>query len=132
MRDHPTPGVAVGYTKQHPDALEDGYSMENTFLLAPWGTAGGGAYSTVGDLQRFWLGLADGKIAGERGFSMVLSEYDETAGTPDGETARAGGGPGVMAIVLFNPGQRRFAVVLSNFDSEELVSQVMDRFEGGR
>jgi len=131
MRDHPTPGVAVGYTKQHPDAVEDGYSMENTFLLAPRGTAGGGAYSTVGDLQRFWLGLADGEIAGERGFNMVLSEYDESAGTPNGETARAGGGPGVMAVVLFNPRERRFAAVLSNFDSE-LVSQVIERLEGGR
>ena len=131
MRDQPARGVAVGYTKQHPDAVEEGYSMENTFLLAPRGTAGGGGYSTVEDLQRFWLGLADGKIAGERGFSMVLGEYDETAGTPRGETVRAGGGPGVMAVILFNPGERRFAAVLSNFDSE-LVSQVIERFEDRR
>ena len=131
MRDQPTRGVAVGYTKQHPDAVEEGYSMENTFLLAPRGTAGGGAYSTAEDLKRFWLGLADGQIAGQRGFSMVMSEYDEEAGIPRGETARAGGGPGVMAVVLFSPQERRLAVVLSNLDTE-LIDQIIRRLGGGR
>ncbi len=36
-----------------------------------------------------------------------------------------------MAVILFNPGERRFAAVLSNFDSE-LVSQVIERFEDRR
>ena len=130
MKDQPTRGVAVGYTRQHPHATEEGYTMENTFLLAPRGTAGGGAYSTAQDLQRFWLGLADGRLAGARGFSMVMSEYDDEAGIPRGETARAGGGPGVMAVILFAPQERRFAAVLSNLDSE-LVEEISRRLGDG-
>ncbi len=129
--DYPTPGLAIGYTKEHPDAVEDGYSMENTFLLAPRGTAAGGAYSTVEDLQRFFLGLVDGRILDDRGLSMTLGGYGEATGVPKGVTVRAGGGPGIRAVVLFDPQARRLAAVLSNYDTD-LISQIIERLESAR
>ncbi len=130
LRDEVVPGVAIGYTSDHPYAEAPGYVMENTFLLAPRGTAAGGAYSTVEDLERFFRGLVGGGLLDVGAAGMVLSEYDEAAGAPAGAVALAGGAPGVSALVVFDPRSDRFAAVLANQDSEA-VSAIGRRLERG-
>ncbi len=93
-RDEVAPRVAIGYASEHPFLDGAPYSRENTFLLAPKGTAAGGAFSTGADLQRFWLGLVDGDLLPVGQAAMVLRDFEDNARMPDGTLALAGGAPG--------------------------------------
>jgi hypothetical protein len=57
------------------------------------------------------------ELLGGTGSNMVMGDYDEGEGTPDGANIYAGGAPGVSAIVVLKPDTREIDVVLSNVDS---------------
>ena len=86
-------------------------------MLAPKGTAAGGAFSTAADLQRFWLGLVDGDLLPAAQSTMVLRGYEDDATMPQGRMALAGGAPGVLTVLFLNPATRDFSVALCNYDT---------------
>lgn len=127
-RDAIAPNVAIGYAREHPFLAGEPYSRENTFILAPKGTAAGGAFSTARDLLRFNLALVDGELLPVEQAAMVFTGYEEGAGLPDGTMGLAGGAPGVITVFYFNPVARDFAIALCNYDTD-LAEEVLRHLE---
>ncbi len=130
-RDAATPNRAVGWTREDGGALRS-----NRDALPGRGSAAGGGYSTLRDLERFTLALRDHRLVGDAWTTWVL-------GGPvpaDGETGRAGppargglgvagGTAGVNAALEFDLGAGTCVVVLANLDppaAEDLAGVIAD------
>lgn len=107
--------------------------------VAPWGNPSGGAYSTVGDLQRFADALLDNKLLGPEMTRSVISgkvpmsngeaevAYGFTDGTFNGVriVGHGAGAPGLGAAIDIYPDRRYVVVVLANYDGA--LDPVRDR-----
>jgi CubicO group peptidase (beta-lactamase class C family) len=95
--DEPLPARATGYTRHGKDG-ELAAPVPNTDSLPGRPSSAGGAFSTAGDLLRFWQALLADKLLSPRWTSwMVNDSFD------DPRRARAigvgGGAPGVNAAI---------------------------------
>jgi CubicO group peptidase (beta-lactamase class C family) len=107
--------------------------------VVPWGNPSGGAYSTVGDLQRFAEALLDNKLLSPAMTATVLDgkvrmsnggaevAYGFIDGTVNGVriVGHGGGAPGVAAAVDIYPDLGYVVVILANYDGA--VDPVRDK-----
>src|SRR5262245_29143984 len=120
-------------------AQPDGTLADNSAVV-PWGNPSGGAYSTVGDLQRFCQALLSNELLGADLTGTVLAGkvtipgpggvktgYGFTDATMNGVriVGHGGGAPGVAAAVDIYPDLDYIVVVLANYDGG--VTQVQNR-----
>jgi CubicO group peptidase (beta-lactamase class C family) len=114
-------------------------SVTDNSNVVPWGNPSGGAYATVGDLQRFAEALLanellsaemtttvlDGKVPMSNGAAEVA--YGFTDGTVNGVriVGHSGGAPGVAAAVDIYPDLGHVVVILANYDGA--VDPVRDK-----
>lgn len=116
--DEPTPNRAVGYTR------EGGALRTNHDQLPGRGSAAGGGYTTLRDLERFTVALGGHRLLGSAWTAWVLGADAPAPGeraAPEAEQARgglgvAGGTAGVNAALEFDLGSRTCVVVLANLD----------------
>jgi CubicO group peptidase (beta-lactamase class C family) len=115
--------TAIGYTAA-------GGRLTDNSDLVPWGNPSGGAYSTVGDLQRFAEALLDNKLLGPEMTTTVMEgkvlmsngaakvAYGFTDGTINGVriVGHGAGAVGVGAAVDIYPDLGYVVVVLANYD----------------
>lgn len=98
--------------------------------VVPWGNPSGGAYATVGDLQRFARALLDNELLGAKMTETVVDGkvsmsggnaevgYGFTDGAINGVrvVGHGGGAPGVGASIDIYPDLGYVVVVLANYD----------------
>jgi CubicO group peptidase (beta-lactamase class C family) len=140
----PEPGDAPSTVTPPPHSSDDapddaaGGLTDNTDTV-PWSNPSGGAYSTLGDLQRFAEALLDnqllspqmtattmdGKVAMSSGDAEVA--YGFTDGTINGVriVGHGAGAPGVGAAIDIYPDLGYVVVVLTNYDGA--LDPVRDR-----
>lgn len=133
-----TDNTARGYMRddgQAPSTPESGGPSGPTDTLVdnsdvvPWGNPSGGAYSTVGDLQRFSDALLGHELLGPELTTTVLAgkepgpggaqnAYGFLDGTMNGVrvVGLSGGAPGVEAAVDIVPDLGYVVVILANYD----------------
>ncbi len=130
---HDTDNTAIGYTAGPAGSLTDNSDV------VPWGNPSGGAYSTVGDLQRFAEALLDNKLLSPAMTATVLDgkvrmsnggaevAYGFIDGTVNGVriVGHGGGAPGVAAAVDIYPDLGYVVVILANYDGA--VDPVRDK-----
>jgi CubicO group peptidase (beta-lactamase class C family) len=117
----------------------DGQLADNSGVV-PWGNPSGGAYSTVGDLQRFGEALLDNGLLGPELTTTVLAGKVDIPGAGGARTAygftdgsangvrivgHGGGAPGVSAGIDIYPDLGYVVVVLANYDGA--ATSVQDR-----
>jgi len=108
--------AALGY-------LDDGRT--NIFMAPVRGSGDGGAFTTVGDVQKFWAALMAGKIVPQHRVRQMISP--QSAGPPahrmhygwgvwlDGDAVVLDGGDhGVSFRSTLNPASRRLWTAVSN------------------
>lgn len=129
--DSPVVGRAIGYTRQ----LVAGSLVSNAPTLPYRGTAAGGGYSTVGDMQRFARALRghglldaahtsmllDGKVALNPSTKYAYGFLDRVVGGRR-FVGHSGGAPGMSGDLAFEPSGGYVVVVLSNFDPPAATS----------
>jgi D-alanyl-D-alanine carboxypeptidase len=115
------PGRAVGYTKSQ-DSSD--HSWVSNVDLLPWrGTAAGGGYSTVGDLELFADALTSGKLLSDRMLAEATHEQSDSYGfgfavqeEPVHVFGHGGAFPGMNGELLIYPELDYVIVALSNLD----------------
>jgi CubicO group peptidase (beta-lactamase class C family) len=127
----PSPGAAP--------AEPTGPLADNSAVV-PWGNPSGGAYSTVGDLQRFSEALLNHVLLGRELTTTVLTGKVTIPDARGGKTAygftdgaingvrivgHGGGAPGVAATVDIYPDRGYIVVILANYDGA--LAPVLDR-----
>jgi CubicO group peptidase (beta-lactamase class C family) len=114
-------------------------SLTDNSNVVPWGNPSGGAYATVGDLQRFAEALLANKLLSAEMTTTVLSgkvsmsngaaevAYGFTDGTVNGVriVGHSGGAQGVAAAVDIYPDLGYVVVILANYDG--VVDPVRDK-----
>jgi CubicO group peptidase (beta-lactamase class C family) len=129
------PGALTGPA---PDQTATSALADNTDVV-PWGNPSGGAYSTVGDLQRFGQTLLGHKLLSPELTRRVMAGkvpipngnaktgYGFTDGTSNGVriVGHGAGAPGVSAAVDIYPELGYVVVVLANYDGA--AQPVQDR-----
>jgi D-alanyl-D-alanine carboxypeptidase len=111
--DDPAPGVAVGYTRESPDAgaPRPGSPLRSNVYLRPArGSSAGGGYSTAGDLLRFARALRQGRL------------LESSPWQSEGGLGIAGGAPGINAALEDDWRSGYTIVVLSNLDPPSAVN----------
>jgi CubicO group peptidase (beta-lactamase class C family) len=112
--------AALGYVEV------DGTWRTNVFHLPVRGSGDGGAYTTVGDVSRFWRALFAGRLVGEvtlaemlrmrsrtpdgRGYGLGFWEPPERPG----EVSLEGGDPGVAFRSVHDPQRDATCTLVSN------------------
>lgn len=128
--DEARPDVAVGYL---PREGPDEPWRSNIYRLPVIGGADGGAFSTIGDLDRFLHRHADGTLLGGAQDVVLARHADAGDGFfsgygvmhyPDGRYGHGGGDPGVEVLVQRFPAEDVNLVVLCN--GEGLAGDVRD------
>ena len=128
--DEALPDVAVGYL---PRTDPSSPWRSNVYSVPVVGGADGGAFSTVGDLDRFLRAYADGTLLGELREVMLTPHTDAEDGFhegygvhlyPDGRYGHGGGDPGVEVLVHRWPDDDVHLVALCNM--EGLAGEVRD------
>ena len=128
--DEALPDVAVGYL---PRADASPPWRSNVYSMPVVGGADGGAFSTVGDLDRFLRAYADGTLLGDLREVVLTPHTDAEDGFhegygvhlyPDGRYGHGGGDPGVDVLVHRWPDDDVHLVALCNM--EGLVVEVRD------
>jgi CubicO group peptidase (beta-lactamase class C family) len=121
--DEPHPDVAVGYLE--PDT-PGGTRRTNIYSVPVVGGADGGAFSTLGDLDRFLHRVVDNSLMGEVTASMLEPRellgggYRHAYGFiyhPDGWFGHGGGDPGVACRVQRFPDDDAHVIVLCNVET---------------
>jgi CubicO group peptidase (beta-lactamase class C family) len=116
--DEPEPGMATGYLER---GSADAPWRTNVYRIPVVGGADGGAFSTVGDLDRWLRAYAAHSVPGAE--RMLTAHADAGDGFregygvhlyPDGRFGHGGGDPGVAAIANHWPGEDLSVVVLTN------------------
>lgn len=123
---------AIGYTS------EGGAERDNRAMLPGRGSAAGGGYSTVRDLERLAIALRDRTILDAAWSDWVLGGPPPAAGAKSearparGGFGTAGGSPGVNALFDVSLGPDWWVIVLANGDPPmaESVGQVFSRWVG--
>jgi CubicO group peptidase (beta-lactamase class C family) len=126
--------VAVGYLER--SSLEEVWRT-NVYSIPVVGGPDGGAFSTLGDLDRFLTLLADGTLLGPVTETVLAPRerlgdgYAHGYGVlhfPDGRWGHGGGDPGVEVSAQRFPGDDANLVVLCNTHgwSDDLRSAVLD------
>ncbi|MCL2087603.1 MAG: beta-lactamase family protein [Oscillospiraceae bacterium] len=113
------------YDKKHNDYYLNIYSGEVK------GTGAGGVFTTVEDMEKFWRGLADGKVFNfETTFKSML-QSDSTDGLfgygfwlKNGNPVMQGSEPGISFVSLFDLEKNNIITLMSNFESN--VWRVLD------
>ena len=104
---------AEGYSKK----LGDGKDWVNNRISRPWrGSSAGGGYSTAGDLLKFAIALATGKLKSSNSGLGI-----------------AGGAQGTNAVLESDPQTGLTVVVLSNYDppsAERVARQIREWVRG--
>lgn len=95
-------------------------------------TPAGGVYSTASDLHRFFLALLSDELLDPELTDLFLNIFEPDPAPAIRETgrlARAGGAPGVGAVVLGEPTTLDLVIVLSNrsFGANGVASALWDR-----
>lgn len=117
--------TALGYTEN-----EDGELISNIYSIPIIGGGDGGAYTTAGDLRRFWTALAEGRILKKERVRDMLSVHvhadeDDYYGLGvwirknSDETEMiyiVGADPGVSMLSQYDPDDERIITLLSNLD----------------
>lgn len=98
----------------------------NIYSVDVKGTGAGGAFTTVADIERFWQGLADGKVVSKDAFKEMISPQ-----TQDGEygfgfwlnkdnrfTYFQGSDPGVSLISSFDAERNLIITIASNLGQD--------------
>ena len=122
---------AIGYTTQDIEGRETGILAANTSLMPGRGFAGGGGYSTAGDLLRFRSALLSGRLLDPASTTLLLEgkadmaervryAYGFMERTDAGVRAvgHTGGAPGICSFLWTYPDSGYTVVVLSNSDSD--------------
>ena len=112
------PNVAVGYTYMDGTGRRTDTLRKNIYLEPVKGGPWGKSYSTARDLFRFFEAMFDGELVGEK-FNWLSAGWN-------GQTALAGGGPGLSAILLIEDGIG--VIVLANHDepgAEDVASRLL-------
>ncbi len=137
-KDDAEQDVAEGYASIEDDAGKPIGFRKNIFAYPPLGSPDAGAYTTVGDLRRFFAAIegedflmpasraaflspvrrySELRVGGERKMGYVLEhDYDES-----GELLRFGKdgvNPGVAAIAMRYPRRDGFVALLANQDAD--------------
>ena len=118
--DEARPDVAVGYLEPTTDGRP---RRSNIYSIPVVGGPDGGAFSTLGDLDRFLSRLADGTLLG--GLTETVLEPRQSLGDgyahgygvlhhPDGRWGHGGGDPGAEVLVHRFPDDDVHLVVLCN------------------
>lgn len=120
--DRPVPNLAMGYTR------EGGEWVENTFLHVIRGGPAGGGFSTAPDLAAFARALRQGKLVSRETAERMWSPKPEISspgygygfqlgGTPEDRIVGHGGGfPGISSNLDLFLDSGYTAVVLTNLD----------------
>ncbi len=104
----------------------------NIFSVGAKGTGDGGAFSTVGDLLKFWKGLLGYKLLSEETVNRMLTKRSGDGGDPEegwygygvwiidnpsGEdyVYMQGLDPGVSGMAEYNPNNGMISIMLSNY-----------------
>ena len=128
--DEARPDVAVGYLPRTDPASP---WRSNVYTIPVVGGADGGAFCTVGDLDRFLRAYADGTLLGDLREVMLTPHADAEDGFhegygvhlyPDGRYGHGGGDPGVEVLVHRWPDDDVHLVALCNM--EGLAGEVRD------
>lgn len=134
--DHYKPiikGRAKGYEM-------DGFEIQNTdFVDMRIAGAGGGLYSTVGDLYLLQVGLFNQKILNKESFDMMNTnqvrindqthygyglflQEDEIFGKKQHKNYHTGGGPGVRSILAYYVEEQLLCVMISNVNNRKIFN----------
>lgn len=138
--DEARPDVAVGYLEPAADGQP---RRSNIYSIPVIGGPDGGAFSTLGDLDRFLRRLADGTLLGP--LTDTVLEARQSLGDgfahgygvlhhPDGRWGHGGGDPGAEVLVHRFPDNDLHLVVLCNTNGwvEDLRATVLDAVTGKR
>jgi D-alanyl-D-alanine carboxypeptidase len=112
------PNVAVGYTYMDGMGRPTETLRKNIYLEPVKGGPWGKSYSTARDLFRFFEAMFSGGLLGDD-YNWLLDGWN-------GQTALAGGGPGLSAILLIEDGIG--VIVLANHDApgaEDVASRLL-------
>lgn len=110
--DERVPARATGYTRHGKDRELD-EPVANTDRLPGRPSSAGGAFSTAGDLLRFYDALLADKLASPRWTSWMLNgSFDDASRTP--AIGVAGGAPGINASVEMAGGWT--VIAMANLD----------------
>ena len=112
------PNVAVGYTYMDGMGRPTETLRKNIYLEPVKGGPWGKSYSTARDLFRFFEAMFAGELVGDS-YNWLLDGWN-------GQTALAGGGPGLSAILLIEDGVG--VIVLANHDepgAEDVASRLL-------
>lgn len=129
-----------------PYDVSDGVLKNAEFIDMRIAGAGGGLYASIEDINRFNIGLRNGKIISDTstykmfdkqfkiadgvysGYGIFLEESVESGRTVH-KQYHAGGGNGVRSINLFYPKLDVGFVLLSNVNDKPVFNQVMNQIE---
>lgn len=131
----PVDNMAMGYTSMQPDGSRlEGERVSNAAAIERIGSPGGGAYSTLSDLQRFALALQEDRLVDRetrnelwRGRVLMGGStwYALGFGVRTSGGARVvghnGGAPGIGAVLQLFPETGVLAVAFTNQDPEPII-----------
>ena len=131
----PVDNMALGYTAMQPDGSRgEGERVPNADMIERIGSPGGGAYSTLADLQRFALALQEDRLVDRR----IRDELWRGRALMGGSTWYAlgfgvrtsggalvvghnGGAPGIGAVLQLFPETGVLAVAFTNHDPDPII-----------
>jgi CubicO group peptidase (beta-lactamase class C family) len=132
----PVDNMALGYTLMQPDGTQDGGERtSNANMIERIGSPGGGAYSTLADMQRFGQALLNDELlsSGTREelwrrraqmgpgmwYALGFGNHDRNGMQVVGHN---GGAPGIGADFKIFPETGVVAVAFTNFDPRPIMS----------
>jgi len=119
--DSVTSKLATGYTRQMPDcSWHPTKRRANYFIIGSRGSSAGGGQSTVYDLLRLDIAIANSILLDELHSSRVFIPLDVEPGRKPKIVGLAGGAPGLTALYLKYNDKGYTVFVLSNYDPEDI------------
>ena len=124
IREQKNHNLAQGYTKY---TSEEGLGMgmknsrqqyiyNNNQLHPCRGSAAGGGYSTLDDLQKFVNALSENRLLSKESTDLVINRFHPDKHKRDDKYRAAGGSIGINAALTANFKNNTLVIVLSNYD----------------
>jgi CubicO group peptidase (beta-lactamase class C family) len=119
--DSVTPKLATGYTREMPDcSRHSSKRRSNYFIIGSRGSSAGGGQSTVHDLLKLDIAVANSILLDEVHSSRVFIPLNVEPGKKPRVVGLSGGAPGLTALYLKYNEKGYTVFVLSNYDPEDI------------